>query len=160
MSSNSWRRIIRGKIEPTLAIDLRQGGLDIVRQLNYSLLDSLLPEVDVDLESLLDLGRLVPLRVSELLQILLDTLDLCRQTLKVKHAWLLFTVCGLGRHPRLPPNPGWVGRVADAAHAPDLPLDRALGGVDAHRAPRLHGARGLKSIGSQLPDLHVHRVTG
>ena len=87
MSSNSWRRItIRGKIEPTLAVDLRQGGLDIVRQLNYSLLDSLLPEVDVNLESLLDLGRLVPLRVSELLQILLDALDLCRQTLKVKLA--------------------------------------------------------------------------
>ena len=87
MSSNSWRRItIRGKIEPTLAIDLRQGGLDIVRQLNYSLLDSLLPEVDVNLESLLDLARLVPLRVSELLQILLDALDLCRQTLIVKFA--------------------------------------------------------------------------
>ena len=67
MSSNSWRRVIRGKIEPTLTIDLRQGGLDIVRQLNYSLLDSLIPEVDVNLESLLDLGRLVPLRVSELL---------------------------------------------------------------------------------------------
>jgi len=86
MSSNSWRRIIRGKIEPTLAIDLRQGGLDIVRQLNYSLLDSLLPEVDVNLESLLDLARLVPLRVSELLQILLDALDLCRQTSIVKFA--------------------------------------------------------------------------
>jgi len=86
MSSNSWRRVIRGKIEPTLTIDLRQGGLDIVRQLNYSLLDSLIPEVDVNLESLLDLGRLVPLRVSELLQILLDALDLCRQTLIVKLA--------------------------------------------------------------------------
>ena len=86
MSSNSWRRVIRGKIEPTLTIDLRQGGLDIVRQLNYSLLDSHIPEVDVNLESLLDLGRLVPLRVSELLQILLDALDLCRQTLIVKLA--------------------------------------------------------------------------
>src|SRR2546427_3476374 len=81
--------LVSGKVEPALVVDLRQGGLDIIRSLNYSLLNCLLPEVDVDLESISNLGRLVPLRVSELLQILLDALGLCRQPIKENHAELL-----------------------------------------------------------------------